>query len=216
MAADTRFGSTRLYLEPGEPLARAEPSATASDRVLFVSFLQRREPMPPLDTPEHCRHWRYFLLLESDFEVALRYVDPDPRNRAVFSLEFAKQLLAICAQFESIARLLCGDSVVPSKLRSLSALYNAIAPTAPGLTAWSTTFLLQNERIAPFKDWGPSTTPAWWRSYNSIKHHPLSHPDAATLENVLNSLAGLGLLTIRYVKHEAGPWTSRLFDLDYG
>ncbi len=171
--------------------------------------------MKLLENPELLGHWRYFLLLESDFELALRYVDPHPKNRKTFSLEFAKQLLVVCAQFEVITRLLC-EGKAQRKPRSLTELYTVLAPTAPGLTGWGVTFLLRNERIFPFKKWGSSSVPVWWTSCNSIKHQPLAHPEAANIDNVLHALAGLGLLTTRYLGHETGPWTPRLFNLNYG
>lgn len=166
------------------------------------------------EDPELLGYWRYFLLLEAELDNILRYIDPDPRNRHTFSLELARQLLSVCAQFEVIARLLAGPSA--ARARSLPAVYKALAPTAPGLNGWGVTFLPRNERIFPFTDWGPTSGPRWWSAYNSIKHRPLAHPEAATLANLIPALGGLGLLTTRYLRHETGSWLPRLFDLNYG
>ena len=166
------------------------------------------------EDPEKLGYWRYFLLLEAELENILRFIAPDPRNRDTFSIEIARQVLSVCAQFEVIARLLAGPGA--ERAHTLQDVYKILIPNATGLNSWGVTFLPRNERVFPFTDWGPGSTPAWWTAYNAIKHRPFARPENASLRNLIPALGGLGLLTTRYLRHETGTWLPRLFDLNYG
>jgi len=170
--------------------------------------------LPFLD-PVLTRHWRYYLLLESEFETALRYVEPHIANAGTFSLEFARHLLATCAQFETIAKLLCVKRVPGSAPEGIKAIRSALAQWQPNFVGWRTRFYPRNDRIAPFREWTEDRAPAWWRAYNEFKHDPTIHLQVATLENATAALAGLGLLTIAYLGVNAQPGASRLFDLNW-
>ena len=163
--------------------------------------------------PELTRHWRYFLLLESEFEIALRYVEPDEANADTFSLEFAQQLLAICAQFETVAKLLCARRVPGSNSDGIENTRRILIEWRPGLVGWGARFYPRNERIAPFIDWRQGQAPSWWRAYNRIKHSPTDHVRLATLDSVTKALVAVGLLTVAYLDVNAQPGSSRLFDL---
>ncbi len=53
------------------------------------------------------------------------------------------------------------------------------------------TIIQTNEKIKPFDNW-KTETPAWWTSYNRIKHQGTF--DDANLDNAINALAALFLL----------------------
>lgn len=172
------------------------------------------DEQPFLD-PELTRHWRYYLLLESDFETALRYVEPDEANAGTFSLEFARQLLATCAQFETVAKLLCAKRAPGSHAEGINEIRSALIGWQPGLLGWGTRFYPRNERVAPFRDWTDEKAPGWWRAYNYLKHRPTAHVRLATLDNVTQALVAVGLLTVAYLGVNAQPGSSRLFDLQW-
>ena len=50
--------------------------------------------------------WNYFLMFESDFNNTIRYVDLSEENYGTFSIEFARQIGCICAEFETICKKL--------------------------------------------------------------------------------------------------------------
>jgi hypothetical protein len=52
----------------------------------------------------------------------------------------------------------------------------------------------------PWADWANRVNPKWWKSYNDVKHERNKHFKDATLENALNSLAGLLIITLYYFK----------------
>ncbi len=48
--------------------------------------------------------WKYFLSLEKDFMKTLQYVELDAKHFDVFSVEYAKLLLLIGSEFETMAK----------------------------------------------------------------------------------------------------------------
>lgn len=162
--------------------------------------------------PELTRHWRYYLVLEGELETALRYVEPHQDNATAYSLEFARQILATCAQFETVARLLCSDRFQQSP-RGIQQILGQLNNIWPGLTGWRTRFWPQNVVVSPFADWTPTTMPAWWAAYNKLKHEPTQNLSFASLTSSIHSVAALGLTTLHYLRHNAQPGSSRLFDL---
>ena len=163
--------------------------------------------------PDLTRHWRYYLLLEAELETALRYVEPHPDNANTFSLEFGRQLLAICAQFETIAKLYCAQGSSGAAPRGINQIRECLATTSRGLQRWRTRFYPRNELVAPFATWTRTATPPWWVAYNKVKHEPVKNVHHATLEHVISALAAVGLVTLAYLRVNAQPGSSRLFDL---
>jgi hypothetical protein len=165
----------------------------------------------PFD-PEVARHWRYFLLLQEEFARALEFVEPDPRNKDVFSLESARQLVAIGAQFETIARLFCEFKGVRLPRRAnIEDLRQGLLKLRPDIGKAEAPFLPRNETLRPFANWTTKSKPAWWTAYNDLKHNPARHLDSATLLNVRDSLAALGLLTVLYAGLENTAQPRNLF-----
>jgi len=162
--------------------------------------------------PELTRHWRYYLVLESELETALRYVEPHADNAKTYSLEFARQILTTCAQFETVARLLCSWRFHQSP-RGIQQVLSHLNEIWPGLAGWRTRFYPQNEVVAPFAEWTSSKMPSWWLAYNKLKHEPTKNLPFATLTVAVQSVAALGLTTLHYLRHNAQPGSSRLFDL---
>lgn len=145
------------------------------------------------------RHWRYFLMLEAEFEESLRYVEPAPENASTFSLEFMRQLLSICAQFEVIVRLWGTERAPSVKATNIHGFREALFEREPGLASAEATLMTINERILPFSEWTADQSPAWWTAYNKVKHDPTTGLTGATLANVRDALAGLALVTASYV-----------------
>ena len=169
-----------------------------------------------VDDTEKARHWRYYLILERDFETVLRYIEPDPRNHQVFSLELAKQLLSIAAQFETIVRLYCQERIPGSVSTSMPGWAEDLVQYRAEFPIAIVTFMTRNEPIKPFAEWGqtPVASTDWWRAYNKIKHDPLAGLEGATLISVRDALAGLALLTFAYATADNVLRPSEVFALN--
>lgn len=111
-------------------------------------------------------------MLEAEFETTMTYIEPVPENDRVFSLQLAKQLLAICAQFETICRLRVAETNQESKARKIDGFYLELSKEKRHLkNAWAM-LLTTNERICPFADWTETSPPPWWTAHNKVKHDP--------------------------------------------
>lgn len=167
-----------------------------------------------VNDPEKARHWRYFLLLEEDLDRALRVVEPDPTNLGVFGLDLARQLVGVCAQFEVVARLLCGERVPNAPVRKIGEICSTLLQIEPKLLQAEAWILWRTDRLRPFDSWQPSQPPPWWSAYNKVKHDPAKQLANATLRNVLNACAALGLVTQEYVG-ESAIHANRVFWLEW-
>ena len=52
-------------------------------------------------------YWKYYLSLEDDFIRTTRYVELDESNFNSYSVEYAKQLQAICSEIDTICKEIC-------------------------------------------------------------------------------------------------------------
>ncbi|HEX4962622.1 MAG TPA: hypothetical protein VF173_17430 [Thermoanaerobaculia bacterium] len=165
---------------------------------------------------EKARHWRYFLLLEADFERSLRFVEPAPENAGTFSLEFLRQLLSACAQFEVLTRLWCEERAAPgSKLGNIGEIREAMFTREPYLSEAEVNLMTRNERVFPFRGWTADQPPVWWTAYNKVKHDPVKALAGATLANVRDALAALGLVAASYVGKANRIHPTRVFSIDW-
>jgi hypothetical protein len=58
--------------------------------------------------------------------------------------------------------------------------------------------------LTPWDNWAGNTNPDWWRSYNNVKHERNTHFQEATLQNALNALGALLILTYIYYNRSIG------------
>jgi len=155
---------------------------------------------PPFVSDEgKARQYRYFLLLENELARILRVIEPEASNLKVFGLELARLLVSSCAQFEVVAKLFCAERAAGVGTDGIDQICAALSTASPRFRDAQAFVLWRTERLSPFRDWQPGQTPAWWQAYNKVKHDPALQMPRATLENVLNAVAGLGLLTQEYV-----------------
>lgn len=168
--------------------------------------------MKSVANPNKARHWRYFLLVEAEFETTMGFIEPVPANDSAFSLQLAKQLLTICAQFEIICRLRIAEINPNANPRTIKDFLEELRKDKPHLHNASAMLLTTKEVIHPFKQWTQQSAPTWWVAHNDVKHNPLLQLERGNMANVRFALAGLGILTHYYVGtgsrlHESGLFT---------
>lgn len=158
-------------------------------------------------------HFKYFLLLEKDFEATLRYVELDKRNEKVFSVEYLRLFLTVCAEVEVVCKQVC-SAIQPDhdvSRTDFTELTQIITSNFPKISETEITVLRSKESIFPFKGWGKPrkhgkdeelriTLPSWWNDYNLTKHKRDKNFDKASLKNVLQSLAGLYVLLLYWYR----------------
>lgn len=131
-----------------------------------------------------------------------------------YSLELAKQLLSVASQFEVIIKLFLAERSPDhsaSRMEDLREVLLQVSPHAPEIEI---TFLPTNETLAPFSPWSSRSALSWWRAYNNLKHDPSDGIRSATLVNLRDAVAALGILTFAYSATSNDLQPPRLFDLN--
>ena len=150
-------------------------------------------------------HWNYFLSIENDLEEASRYVEFSLNNYSIYSLEFARILLSTSSEIDVISKLIC-EKINPDKVEEIQNGgegrrgrfmnmddYRSIIPLEEKINISESLILIPRFKLEmkPWKVWLSNINPQWWKSYNNVKHKRNEYFQEATLENCLNSVAGL-------------------------
>lgn len=143
-------------------------------------------------------HWNYFLALERDMEVVSRFVEFRQENLAVFSIELAHLLFAAASEVDVVAKLLCKRVAPKSSCRNINEYSRVLLPQLPELPHEKVFVPRYGLDFEPWSSWEKGKNPIWWGAYNNVKHKRDAHFHDATLQNSLNALGALLLLTVRY------------------
>jgi len=143
-------------------------------------------------------HWNYFLALEHDLEKVARFIEFSKQNFGVYSIELAHLLFAAASEVEVVAKQLCEhiDSTAPQN--DIVDYRNTLKSAIPHIATTQVFIPRFGLEFSPWLSWNKNATPDWWRSYNNVKHKRHLFFTEATLENVLNALGALLVLTYNY------------------
>lgn len=147
------------------------------------------------------RYWQHFLALEADFASTARYVEFSGSNFSTFSIEYAKLLLAIGSEVDVLCKVICEriDSSVNRRdmddYRTCIAAHSQIATEKVLIRRYNLDF-------EPWNSWASGKNPAWWKSYNKVKHQRDIHFNEANLKNCSNAIAGLFVIVLYCHKAE--------------
>lgn len=146
--------------------------------------------------------WGYFLAIEQDLEQCTRYIQFDEKNYKMFSLEFARIIVASGAECDTVMKLLCesihgsgvSDSIL-ERFRIVNSAYPKFVEHEIEIPRYGLSF-------TPWKTWSSTNSPDWWNNaYNKIKHERDKYFENANLENAILATAAL-LCTLRYYYEE--------------
>lgn len=143
-------------------------------------------------------HWNYFLALERDMETVSRFVEFRQENFAVFSIELAHLLFAAASEVDVVAKLLCEQVEPQTPRRNINEYRRVLLPHMPELPHEKVFVPRYGLDFEPWSNWEKGKSPTWWSAYNNVKHKRDAHFQDATLQNALNALGALLLLTARY------------------
>ena len=149
-------------------------------------------------------HWEYFLALEDDLIQCARFVEFSPTNYAVYSLEFARVLLASASEFDVVAKMLCNESDATTKVKNIDDYRQVILHGYPKFPTVEILIPRYGLSFKPWEDWQTQTNPNWWKAYNKVKHERDKYFSNATLENSLKSVAGLMCALMYYYQKTLG------------
>ena len=145
-------------------------------------------------------HWNYFIALERDLEVVSRYVEFTTNNFGVYSIELAHLLFAAASEVDVVAKLVCQQASPqsPRNINQYRAVLMAAFPDLPTIKVFVPRYGLS---LTPWDSWAGSDNPHWWCSYNNVKHERDAHFQEATLQNALNALGALLIVTYLHYSH---------------
>lgn len=146
-------------------------------------------------------------MLEDDFIKTNRFVELDRINFNTFSVEYAKQYQSICSEIDVVCKSICLFINNSSNAKNMEEYTSIILNKCIDITSKEIIIRKRNQLLLiPFKEWhvNPYKSPSWWGKYNKVKHNRVVEFPNANLINVLNSLAGLYLLEMYFLKNICG------------
>ncbi len=147
-------------------------------------------------------HWNYFLALEADLERLSRFIEFTTQNFPTHSIQIAHLLLAASSEVDVIARQLCRRLDRAAKANSIKKYRKVMRCAIPELEVSVVRLPRHGLELIPWQNWRCDKTPTWWTAHNKVKHQRSSYFEKASLQNVLNAMAGLFLLTLHFYRRE--------------
>ncbi len=147
-------------------------------------------------------YWRYYQTLEEDFIRTINFVDLDENNFQTFSIEYAKQLQAICSEIDVLLKAICGASLTSSRPK-MSDYAGIVKSKYPNIINENILVKDTGITLIPFENWNEHNAAQslpWWNDYNGIKHDRVLNFTNSKLKNVLSALGGLYLLEMYHLK----------------
>ena len=136
------------------------------------------------------KYWRMFIILEKELVEALDYVELGIGNFSTTSIIFSKLLLSIGAEVDNVLREYSGLT----ERSSIEFYYNFIIGKHPAIVDQKVKIKDTIIDLKPYDGWNgnqPSQSLNFWQKYNELKHDRVLNAGNASLETVLNALAGL-------------------------
>jgi hypothetical protein len=156
--------------------------------------------------------WHRYESLEDEFLDVTKYFPFEKNHKAIWSEFFSDFLTKIGNSVDSFFRNMLKDkafdtyphvSAMKKRKKDINYFRDFFEPIyelsgaevdiAYGLTFYDT-------KYRPFEEFGKKKIPAWWNSYNHVKHTWFDCIEEATLENVVGALAGLFILNVLHLE----------------
>lgn len=137
------------------------------------------------------------LLIETE-----EYVAVDEINFKVYSIRFNWLYQSICSEVDVVMKEIAGYVEPLANHENIAKCRGIILNKYKSISNLKVKYGALNKPIIPWESWSKGKNPAWWDTYNNIKHHRVDTDDTsklsfyklANLENVLQALAGLYVL----------------------
>jgi hypothetical protein len=155
---------------------------------------------------------RAYKLIENDFEKLFEYIEPSDLNLATFSHRTYELFLRACTEFETnCRRILDANSYSGRKVFIIREFHNinkamALHNYEVIISGWDG----QCKILKPFLEWENGYQLFWYQAFNQVKHDRSLHLKEASLNNLLNAVAGLLCILFAQFSFEAiNPYNSR-------
>lgn len=151
-------------------------------------------------------HWNLLTVLESDLEIASRYIEFNSNNFSTYSTELSKLLLSSCSEIDVVMKEICEKISPAAKRRSINQWADIVNNNKElsAILGEEVTIDRFNLSFVPFKNWTSDDSPFWWKSYNKVKHERVNNFNKASLKNTLYAYSGL-ILSVFYLEKIRNP-----------
>ena len=145
-----------------------------------------------------------FMEVEQMLSDILRVVPYSPEHFDVWSPRLAPVIVEACSHLDSYwHNVVVTDQLSKNGKFELPDYFGWLGKQCA--TEWAVFFNPDPPtKIQPFQKWANTQTFVsldWWSAYNKLKHDRFSNIKKATLENAVNSVAGLLIGTLRFTQH---------------
>lgn len=150
-------------------------------------------------------HWNYLISIERDLEHIARYIEFDKDNFQCFSIELSRVLMAAAAEVDVVCKQICKKINLNSRASSINKYREEILQVYNNIPQFKVTMPRYGLELTPWQNWKnkKDNVPFWWTAYNKIKHHRHTHYQGGNLNNCLNSVAGLFVMTLYLYREKA-------------
>ena len=164
-------------------------------------------------------HWDYYLTVLDDLDKASRFVEFARENFRTYSVEFVRIILSVGSEIDVVAKLLSEQIGSPRPPQNINEYREIILNRFPSFPAIEISAPKYNLTFIPWQAWQRNENPAWWTTYNKVKHARNAHYADACLENTLLSCSALcvllGYLYAEFFANNTIPRPLLVFDDKY-
>lgn len=150
-------------------------------------------------TPKH--HWNFFLAIEKDLENLSRYIEFADANLKTYSIELTHLLLSASSEVDVIMKQLCLLIDPMQTTNNINEYKGIIQRNIEGFINEEICIDRFGLSYRPWESWEGTENPAWWHSYNKVKHQRNNYYDEANLQNTINAVGALLLTVVYYYKY---------------
>lgn len=142
-------------------------------------------------------HWEVLKTIEDDLILISKYIKFDRRNFSTYSVELSKILIFICSEVESIYKIF-SEEVYKDKANNINGFKSLIIQNQDYLSLIETFRVEVGKSIGEIVPWINFSTAdlLWWKAYNRLKHEYIDNLIEGSLNNVINSVAGMYALLV--------------------
>mgnify|MGYP003611890035 CR=1 FL=1 len=141
-------------------------------------------------------HWNYYLALENDLDKVSRYIEFHPNNFETFSIELGHILLSASSEVDVILKQICELIKPESNCNNINKYKEIIVRDLNELIDEKIFVNRFGLEFQPWENWVENENPNWWRSYNNVKHQRNHFYHEANLQNTLNAVGALLIVTV--------------------
>lgn len=146
------------------------------------------------------KYWKYYLVLEKQFSETLDFAEFHKDNYNTFSNHYAMLIQSIGAELDSFFKEFC--KLAPDSFSNIGIYAEIILLSWMEIKEQKVEFMEKRLFLQPFKDWDKDKAKqslTWWCAFDDIKHSRAVNFKSATQWNIVNILAALYMLEMKYL-----------------